>query len=42
VEYQDEDSATTAKDALHNYKIDGESKIKVHISAQISAMLSFD
>jgi len=30
VEYMDEASATVAKDALHNYKLDGENKIKVH------------
>jgi len=29
VEYMDEGSATVAKDALHNYKLDGESKIKI-------------
>ena len=29
VEYLDEGSATIAKDALHNYKLDGENKIKV-------------
>ena len=29
VEYLDEGSATVAKDALHNYKLDGENKIKV-------------
>ncbi len=29
VEYLDEASATVAKDALHNYKLDGENKIKV-------------
>lgn len=29
VEYLDEASATTAKDALHNYKLDGENKIKI-------------
>ncbi|KZV85396.1 RNA-binding domain-containing protein [Exidia glandulosa HHB12029] len=29
VEYADEGSASVAKDALHNYKIDGETKIKV-------------
>jgi hypothetical protein len=29
VEYLDEGSSTVAKDALHNYKIDGENKIKV-------------
>ncbi|KAG8950365.1 hypothetical protein FRC04_007807 [Tulasnella sp. 424] len=33
VEYADEDSATKAKDALHNYKIDGEAKIKVGYGA---------
>jgi RNA recognition motif. (a.k.a. RRM, RBD, or RNP domain) len=29
VEYMDEASATVAKEALHNYKLDGENKIKV-------------
>ena len=29
MEYMDEGSATVAKDALHNYKLDGENKIKV-------------
>jgi len=29
VEYADEASSTVAKDALHNYKLDGEQKIKV-------------
>jgi len=29
VEFADEDSATNAKDALHNYKVDGETKIKI-------------
>ncbi|TFK56396.1 RNA-binding domain-containing protein [Heliocybe sulcata] len=29
VEYMDEGSATVAKDALHNYKLDGENKIKI-------------
>ncbi|TFY61561.1 hypothetical protein EVJ58_g4441 [Rhodofomes roseus] len=29
VEYVDEGSATMAKDALHNYKLDGENKIKI-------------
>ena len=29
LEYLDEASATVAKDALHNYKLDGENKIKV-------------
>lgn len=31
VEYVDEESATVAKEALHNYKLDGEAKIKVHL-----------
>jgi hypothetical protein len=31
VEYMDEGSAGVAKDALHNYKLDGESKIKVRV-----------
>lgn len=34
VEYLDEGSATAAKDALHNYKLDGENKIKVGLSTQ--------
>ena len=29
MEFVDEASATVAKDALHNYKLDGENKIKV-------------
>lgn len=29
LEYVDEGSATVAKDALHNYKLDGENKIKI-------------
>lgn len=29
IEYADEASSTVAKDALHNYKLDGEQKIKV-------------
>ncbi|TDL28091.1 RNA binding protein [Rickenella mellea] len=29
VEYMDEASATVAKEALHNYKLDGENKIKI-------------
>ena len=33
VEYVDEASASVAKDALHNYKLDGENKIKVRILA---------
>lgn len=31
VEYMDETSAGVAKDALHNYKLDGENKIKVYL-----------
>lgn len=31
MEYFDEGSATVAKDALHNYKLDGENKIKVRL-----------
>ena len=31
VEYMDEGSATVAKEALHNYKLDGENKIKVGV-----------
>ncbi len=31
VEYVDENSAGAAKDALHNYKLDGENKIKVSL-----------
>jgi len=31
VEYIDEASASVAKDALHNYKLDGENKIKVRL-----------
>lgn len=30
MEYMDENSASVAKDALHNYKLDGEGKIKVY------------
>ena len=33
MEFMDEGSAGVAKDALHNYKLDGENKIKVrHLS----------
>lgn len=32
----DEGSATVAKDALHNYKLDGENKIKVSLCAGTS------
>ncbi|KAJ7586951.1 hypothetical protein C8J56DRAFT_1004585 [Mycena floridula] len=31
VEYMDEDSSSIAKDTLHDYKLDGENKIKVRI-----------
>jgi len=34
VEYLDEGSATVAKDALHNYKLDGENKVKVRPATQ--------
>lgn len=37
VEFIDEGSATVAKDALHNYKLDGENKIKVNSPLPISA-----
>lgn len=33
MEYADEASATVAKEALHNFKIDGETKMKVSLSA---------
>lgn len=36
VEYLDEGSATVAKDALHNYKLDGENKIKVRGAVVVS------
>jgi len=35
VEFLDEGSAGVAKDALHNYKLDGENKIKVRTNVQI-------
>ena len=42
VEYLDEGSATVAKDALHNYKLDGENKIKVKSLTQCTRpMVSF-
>ena len=42
VEYLDEGSATVAKDALHNYKLDGENKIKVTLLIQCTwPMVSF-
>ncbi|KAG8219295.1 hypothetical protein J3R82DRAFT_159 [Butyriboletus roseoflavus] len=43
VEYMDETSAGVAKDALHNYKLDGENKIKAcflfdyHLCTQVTA-----
>ena len=33
----DEGSATVAKDALHNYKLDGENKIKVRLFAFVGS-----
>lgn len=39
VEYVDEASATVAKDALHNYKLDGENKIKVRFLVSASFAL---
>lgn len=33
MEYMDEASATVAKEALHNYKLDGENKIKVRFTS---------
>jgi RNA recognition motif-containing protein len=38
VEFLDEGSAGVAKDALHNYKLDGENKIKVHIDFLIQVV----
>ena len=35
IEFADEGSATVAKDALHNFKIDGETKMKVGHSSAI-------
>lgn len=42
VEYLDEASSGVAKDALHNYKLDGENKIKVcrHSSCIVCAPLT--
>jgi hypothetical protein len=34
----DEGSATVAKEALHNYKLDGENKIKVRLLARICSL----
>lgn len=38
VEYADEAGASVAKDALHNYKLDGENKIKVPSSQLLLLM----
>lgn len=38
VEYVDEGTAGVAKDALHNYKLDGENKIKVRKPAYLFAL----
>ncbi|OBZ65192.1 NAD-dependent malic enzyme [Grifola frondosa] len=39
VEFMDEASATVAKDALHNYKLDGENKIKIALETiEISSL----
>ncbi|KAI0348321.1 RNA-binding domain-containing protein [Trametopsis cervina] len=40
VEYMDEGSATSAKDALHNYKLDGENKIKVNAARSLAKLSS--
>jgi hypothetical protein len=40
VEYLDEGSATVAKDALHNFKLDGENKIKVTVHLVLSLTIS--
>lgn len=40
VEYMDENSASVAKDALHNYKLDGEGKIKVRGSSALQLALT--
>jgi hypothetical protein len=42
VEYFDEGSAMVAKDALHNYKLDGENKIKVREYQSALTHLSAD
>lgn len=39
VEYIDESSAGVAKDALHNYKLDGENKIKVRFHSVVCLLL---
>lgn len=40
VEFIDEGSAGVAKDALHNYKLDGENKIKVSLTFSVSNFLT--
>lgn len=42
VEYADEASSTVAKDALHNFKIDGETKMKVGLRACALSLLLGD
>lgn len=42
VEYIDEGSAGVAKDALHNFKLDGENKIKVRTCLSIVWIARFD
>lgn len=42
VEYMDEASASIAKDALHNYKLDGENKIKVSSLHLLCPVLTID
>ena len=37
VEFADEDTATVARDVLHNFKIDGETKMKVGSSWAVDA-----
>ena len=41
VEYMDEGSATVAKDALHNYRLDGETKVKVSTFSQLLACVIY-
>lgn len=39
VEFLDEGSAGVAKDALHNYKLDGENKIKVRVIMRYQGLM---
>lgn len=39
VEYGDETSSGVAKDALHNYKLDGEHKIKANCFRSVSFVI---